>query len=75
MACECDKNENRSNMVDQRGRCYGHCKECDEHIVSSERYTVYCPSCHVCLECGCPQVNGFGHYPGCVELNKPDADF
>lgn len=75
MACECKDHENRSNMVDQFGRCYGHCKECGAHLVSSGRYTVYCPDCDVCLDCGCPQVDGNMHYSGCAELELPEEEF
>lgn len=50
---------------DYHGRCVGLCRECGEHGLTTGRYTTYCPSCHCCDECGCPQVDGFNHYLGC----------
>ena len=55
------------DMRDYHGRCLGECHECGEHLSSTGRYTVYCPSCDVCPECGCPNADGFAHYQGCAE--------
>ncbi len=56
---------------DARGRCLGACRECGEHLQATGRYTVYCPSCNCCDECGCPQVDGFTHYAGCDAYEEP----
>jgi hypothetical protein len=52
---------------DSHGRCVGHCFECKEHLLLTGRQTTYCPSCHCCSTCGCPQVDGFDHYVDCAE--------
>jgi hypothetical protein len=52
---------------DCRGRCLGFCRECGDHILSTGRYTAYCPSCSVCPTCGCPDADGFQHFEGCTE--------
>ena len=49
------------------GTCLGTCSECDEHLLSTGRYTAYCPSCMTCPTCGCPAADGFAHYAGCEE--------
>lgn len=51
--------------TDYRGRCLGPCPECGDHLQSTGRYTVYCPSCNTCPECSCPEADGFSHYAGC----------
>jgi hypothetical protein len=53
--------------TDSRGCCLGGCSECDEHLLSTGRYTTYCPSCDTCPSCGCPNTDGFQHYEGCQE--------
>jgi hypothetical protein len=55
------------NGRDYHGRCLGACRECDEHLLSTGRYTTYCPSCDTCPTCGCPRVDGFTHYADCTE--------
>ena len=52
---------------DYHGRCLGNCSECGGHLKASGRYTPYCPSCSICPECGCPDVDGFSHYEGCAQ--------
>ncbi len=54
-----------SNGTSSNGRCLGACRECGEHLLSTGRYTTYCPSCDVCCDCGCPNVDGFSHYAEC----------
>jgi hypothetical protein len=54
-----------SDGHDYHGRCLGLCMECEEHLLSTGRYTVYCPSCDCCPDCGCPAADGFAHYAGC----------
>jgi hypothetical protein len=56
-----------SNGTDYHGRCLGECRECGEHLLSTGRYTVYCPSCDTCPTCGCPNADGFSHYLGCAD--------
>lgn len=51
--------------TNQRGQCAGYCDECGEHALVTGRYTAYCPSCHTCEACGCPEADGFSHYEGC----------
>ena len=41
------------------------CRECKMTCEQSGRLTWYCPSCDVCPECHCPNVDGFAHYDGC----------
>lgn len=62
-----DNGELGADGRDYHGRCLGECRECGEHLMGTGRYTVYCPSCSVCPECGCPRVDGFEHYAGCIE--------
>lgn len=59
-----------SDGRDSCGRCLGTCRECGEHLESTGRYTVYCPSCNTCPECGCPEADGFAHYAGCAEAES-----
>jgi hypothetical protein len=54
-----------SNGRDYHERCLGVCQECGDHLLSTGRYTVYCPACDVCGECGCANADGFAHYAGC----------
>jgi len=54
-----------SDGGDYHGRCLGSCFECGEHLLSTGRYTTYCPDCDTCPDCGCPNVDGFSHYEGC----------
>ena len=56
--------------TDYHGRCLGYCSECDEHLMSTGRYTTYCPSCDCCAECECPSADGFEHYTGCTQAGK-----
>lgn len=58
-----------SDGTDCRGRCLGRCRECGEHLLNTGRYTVYCPSCDGCPECGCPAADGFSHYAGCIAVD------
>lgn len=51
--------------TDYYGRCLGACWECGEHLLCTGRYTVYCPACDRCPECGCPAADGFRHYADC----------
>lgn len=53
---------------DYYGRCLGECYECGEHLLSTGRYTAYCPCCSCCATCGCPDADGFAHYQGCQEV-------
>ena len=53
------------NGTDYHGRCLGACGECGEHMLSTGRYTTFCPSCNVCPDCQCPQADGFAHNQGC----------
>ncbi len=55
-------------------RCLGECGECGEHLLATGRYTVYCPSCNTCPECGCPEADGFSHYAGCPTAAALDAE-
>lgn len=57
---------------DYHGRCLGKCFECGEHLLSTGRYTVYCPSCDCCPECACPRADGFAHYAGCTEAREEE---
>lgn len=59
---------------DSRGRCLGACTECDTHLESTGRYTVYCPICDVCPECGCPDADGFSHNQGCTALDQEEDE-
>jgi hypothetical protein len=54
-----------SDGTDYHGRCLGECGECGEHLLSTGRYTAYCPGCDTCSECGCPACDGFEHYAEC----------
>lgn len=58
--------------TDYHGRCLGACRECDTHLMSTGRYTVYCPSCSCCFACGCPDADGFQHYLGCTEARSEE---
>lgn len=57
---------------DYHGRCLGACKECGEHLLSTGRYTTYCPSCDCCSTCGCPNADGFAHYADCTDKGDED---
>jgi hypothetical protein len=72
MACKVNR-ECPADGQDSRGRCLGACRECDTHLMSTGRYTVYCPSCDTCAECGCPQVDGFAHYADCTAARDDDG--
>ena len=61
----CAECKDDADKRDSHGRCLGRCRECGTHLEATGRYTVFCPSCDVCAECGCPQVDGFAHYAGC----------
>jgi hypothetical protein len=66
--CKCvGHDECPSDGKDYHGRCLGPCRECDEHLLCTGRYTVYCSVCDVCAFCNCPNVDGFSHYAGCSE--------
>jgi hypothetical protein len=65
MKTRCELTEHTGDQVDSHGRCLGECRECGEHLESTGRYTVYCPGCDTCPDCGCPRVDGFEHYEGC----------
>jgi hypothetical protein len=41
---EC-KADDSGDLRDYHGRCLGHCKECDAHLMSDGRYAAYCPDC------------------------------
>lgn len=58
-----------SDGRDYHGRCLGYCRECEDHLESTGRYTAYCPSCDRCQECECPNADGFSHYAGCSEVD------
>lgn len=64
-----------SDGTDYYGRCLGQCRECGEHLQSTGRYTVYCPSCDCCEECGCPACDGFEHFSGCKLRTDMDYSF
>ncbi len=68
--CNLAKFAHTSDQVDTHGRCLGSCSECDEHLESTGRDTVYCPSCDVCPMCLCPQVDNFDHYAGCAVITE-----
>lgn len=61
-----------SNGTDAHYRCLGECRECGEHLLSTGRYTTYCPACDTCASCGCPDTDGFSHYEGCPESENED---
>lgn len=56
--------------TDYHGRCLGACRECGAHLLSTGRYTPYCPDCDTCPDCGCPNADGFAHYAGCSLLES-----
>ncbi len=66
--CKVSDKECPGDGTDYHGRCLGTCRECGEHLLSTGRYTVYCPCCSCCPECGCPNADGFAHYSGCTEV-------
>ncbi len=45
------------------------CRECGETLEQTGRLTYYCPSCDVCPECFCEQVDGNFHHSNCSELS------
>ena len=63
--CVMSKEAHEEMQTDSHGRCLGLCEECNEHIMITGRYTRYCPSCDCCIDCGCPNVDGFAHYQDC----------
>ena len=60
------------DKCDYHGRPLGQCRECGEDLMSTGRYTVYCPSCDVCPDCGCPNADGFAHYAGCPAIEQTE---
>lgn len=49
------------------------CFECGEEMEETGRNTLYCPSCDVCSDCGCPDADGFQHYAGCETARAIEA--
>ena len=72
--CNLSDTAHNGDMLDYHGRCLGSCRECDEHLMNTGRYTVYCPFCNTCPECGCPNVDGFEHYQGCPVITFEEED-
>lgn len=49
--CGLRSEEHTGDHRDSHGRCLGNCRECEAHLMSDGRNTVYCPSCDLCPEC------------------------